>query len=206
MHIYMDFVTGKSQGEMEVAGFCAHALMSLEVVIHPRALPLDGLPSLRDQFPESNSRVGDDPLFKGWLANVDVVPSNNEIQRNVDSTLPLQEAKRLKRGNDIATVDSLSGPGHTNIVGSENVQIADVPESHKESLGHVSEKDDMAPEEVYQEVVSETQEGEGVAVKDSLMEEAVVDKKRESLDESDDDSIPSLKADDYLSSDSDIES
>lgn len=191
---------------MEVAGFCAHALMSLEVVIHPRALPLDGLPSLRDQFPESNSRVGDDLLFKGWAANVDVVPSNNEIQRNVDSTLPLQEAKRLKRGNDIATVDSLSGPGHTNIVGSENVQIADVPESHKESLGHVSEKDDMAPEEVYQEVVSETQEGEGVAVKDSLMEEAVVDKKRESLDESDDDSIPSLKADDYLSSDSDIES
>ncbi|CAF2044717.1 proline-, glutamic acid- and leucine-rich protein 1 [Brassica rapa] len=214
------FQTGKSEGEMKVAGFCAHALMSLEVVIHPRALPLEGLPSVSDQFPESNSLASlkhntpnlnnGDNLFKEWTANVDV-PSNNEILRNVDSTLALQEAKRLKRGNDLAIVDSLSGQDHTDIVGSENVQQADVrkkvPESPKESLGHVSERDDMAPEEVYREVVSETQEGEGLAVKDSIMEEAVVVKKRESLDdESDDDSIPSLKADDYLSSDSDIES
>ncbi|KAF8080261.1 hypothetical protein N665_0961s0009 [Sinapis alba] len=219
------FQTGKLQGEMKVAGFCAHALMSLEVVIHPRALPLDGLPSLSDQFPQSNSlaslkhntpnlnngyaRYGDD-LSKEWSVNVDI-PSNNETQRNVDSTLPLQEAKRLKRGNDLATVVSLSGQDHTDIVGSENVQQADVPtkkvsESPKESLGHVSGKDDMAPEEVYREIVSETEEGDGLEVKDSLMEEAVFDKKRESLGESDDDSIPSLKADDYLSSDSDIES
>ena len=205
---------------MKVAGFCAHALMSLEVVIHPRALPLEGLPSLSDQFPESNSLASlkhntpnlnsGDNLFKEWTANVDV-PSNNEILKNVDSTLPLQEAKRLKRGNDLATVDSLSGQDHTNIVGSENVQQADVnkkvPESPKEPLGHVSERDDMVPEEVYRQVVCETQEGEGLSVKDSIMEEAVVVKKRESLDdESDDDSIPSLKADDYLSSDSDIES
>ncbi|KAJ0230349.1 hypothetical protein HA466_0308530 [Hirschfeldia incana] len=191
------FQTGKSQGEMKVAGFCAHALMSLEVVIHPRALPLDGLPSLSDQFPENNSRGGDDLLCKEWVAaNVDV-PSNKEIQR---TTSPLQEAKRLKRGNDLATVDSLSGQDHTYTVGSENVQQADV--SKKEDR-----KDDMAPEEVCQEVASETREGEGLAVKDSLMEEAaVVKKKRESLDESDDDSIPSLTADDYLSSDSDIES
>ncbi|CAN6888964.1 hypothetical protein Bca4012_072090 [Brassica carinata] len=213
------FQTGKTEGEMKVAGFCAHALMSLEVVIHPRALPLDGLPSLGDQFPESNSLASlkhntpnlnnGDNLFKEWTANVDV-PSNNEILRNVDSISPLQEAKRLKRGNDLATVDSLSGQDHTDIVGSENVQQADVrkkvPESPKESLGHVSERDDMVPEEVYRQVVSETREGEGLAVKDSIMEEAVVVKKRESLDESDDDSIPSLKADDYLSSDSDIES
>ncbi|CAN7088256.1 unnamed protein product [Brassica rapa subsp. narinosa] len=214
------FQTGKSEGEMKVAGFCAHALMSLEVVIHPRALPLEGLPSLSDQFPESNSLASlkhntpnlnsGDNLFKEWTANVDV-PSNNEILKNVDSTLPLQEAKRLKRGNDLATVDSLSGQDHTNIVGSENVQQADVnkkvPESPKEPLGHVSERDDMVPEEVYRQVVCETQEGEGLSVKDSIMEEAVVVKKRESLDdESDDDSIPSLKADDYLSSDSDIES
>nr|VDC61543.1 unnamed protein product [Brassica rapa] len=213
------FQTGKLNGEMKVAGFCAHALMSLEVVIHPRALPLEGLPSLSDQFPESNSLASlkhntpnlnnGDNLFKEWTANVDV-PSNNEILRNVDSISPLQEAKRLKRGNDFATVDSLSGQDHTDLVGSENVQQADVnkkvPESPKESLGHVSERDDMAPEEVYREGVSETQEGEGLAVKDSIMEEAVVVKKRESLDESDDDSIPSLKADDYLSSDSDIES
>ncbi|KAL0795827.1 hypothetical protein Bca101_067204 [Brassica carinata] len=203
------FQTGKSQGEMKVAGFCAHALMSLEVVIHPRALPLDGLPSLSDQFPQNNSPDGN-VLSKKWSVNVDV-PSNNEIQRNVDLTLPLPEAKRLKRGNDLATVDSLSDPDHTDNVGSENVEQADVPtkkvpESTKESLGHVSEKDDMAPEEVYREVVSETREGEGLAVKDSLMEEAATDKKRESLGESDDDSIPSLEADDYLSSDSDIES
>ncbi|KAG5385093.1 hypothetical protein IGI04_036563 [Brassica rapa subsp. trilocularis] len=214
------FQTGKSEGEMKVAGFCAHALMSLEVVIHPRALPLEGLPSVSDQFPESNSLASlkhntpnlnnGDNLFKEWTANVDV-PSNNEILRNVESTLALQEAKRLKRGNDLAIVDSLSGQDHTNIVGSENVQQADVnkkvPESPKEPLGHVSERDDMVPEEVYRQVVCETQEGEGLAVKDSIMEEAVVVKKRESLDdESDDDSIPSLKADDYLSSDSDIES
>ncbi|CAH8390660.1 unnamed protein product [Eruca vesicaria subsp. sativa] len=216
------FQTGKSQGKMEVAGFCAHALMSLEAVIHPRALPLDGLPSLSDQFPQSDSlkhstpnlnngfaRYGDD-LVKEWSANVDVPSNNNEIQRTVDSTLPLQEAKRLKRGDDLATVVSLSGQDHTDIIGSENVQQADVPmnvlKSPKESLGHVSDKDDMAPEEVNPEVVSGTQEREGLSVKDSLMEEAVDGKKRESLDESDDDSIPSLKADDYLSSDSDIES
>ena len=194
---------------MKAAEFCAHALMSLEVVIHPRALPLDGLPSLSSQFPGSNSLAsqkhsalglnkmdriaGDGSVLSNlWLANVDV-PANSEIQRSIDTTLPLPEAKRLKVGNDL--------------VGSENVQQGDapmeVPESTKESLGHVSDRDyDVVPKEV----VSETQEGEGLAGKDSLMEEAAVGKKHESLGESDDDSIPSLKADDYLSSASDIES
>lgn len=206
MHIL--WTTGKCQAEMKVAEFCAHALMSLEVVIHPRALPLDGLPSLSSQFPQSDSLAsqkhnapglnkmdriaGDGSVLSNlWLANVDV-PANSEIERTVDTTLPLPEAKRLKVGNDL--------------VGSENVQHADVlikvPESTKESLVHVSERDDdMVPK-----VVSETQEGESLAGKDSLMEEAAVGKKHESLGESDDDSIPSLKADDYLSSDSDIES
>lgn len=208
---------------MKVAGFCAHALMSLEVVIHPRALPLDGLPSLSNPFPESNflasqkhntphlnklngfARDGDD-LCNRWLANVDV-PSNTEIQRTVDATLPLQETKKLKLGNDLATVVSLSVQDHTDMVASENVQQADVPEkvpeSTEESLGHVSDKD---PKDGYREVVSGTQEGNDLAVTDSLMEEASIGKKKESLGESDDDSVPSLKDDDYFSSDSDIES
>ena len=211
MHIL--WTTGKCQAEMKVAEFCAHALMSLEVVIHPRALPLDGLPSLSSQFPQSDSLAsqkqnalglnkmdrlaGDGSVLSNlWLANVDV-PSNSEIQRSVDTTLPLPEAKRLKVGNDL--------------VGSENVQQADVlmkvPESTKESLGHVSDRDDdMVSEKGCREVVSETQEGEGLAAKDSLMKESAIGKKQESLGDSDDDSVPSLKADDYLSSDSDVES
>lgn len=213
---------------MKVAGFCAHALMSLEVVIHPRALPLDSLPSLSNRFPESNSLAsqkhntpslnksngiahdGDD-LRNRWLANVDV-PSNNEIQRTLDTTLPLQETKRLKLGNDLATVVSLSVQDHTDMVASEDVQQADVPEkkvpeSSEESLGHGSEKDaTTVPKDGYREVASGTQEGEALAVKDSLMEEAAIGKKRDSLGESDDDSVPSLQSDDYLSSDSDIES
>ncbi|CAH2034466.1 unnamed protein product [Thlaspi arvense] len=203
------FRTGKCQAGMEVAGFCAHALMSLEVVIHPRALPLDGLPSLSDLFPESNSLArqrhntpslsklnGGDVLSNRWLANVDV-PSSIEIQRTVETSLTIQETRSLKVGNDLATVVSLADQDLTDIV-----RQADVTESAKESLGHVSEKDDMA-----REVVSETRDGEELAIKDSVMEEAGIGKKIESLDESDDDSIPSLKPDDYiLSSDSDIES
>uniref|UniRef100_A0A1J3ID65 Proline-, glutamic acid-and leucine-rich protein 1 n=1 Tax=Noccaea caerulescens TaxID=107243 RepID=A0A1J3ID65_NOCCA len=210
------FRSGKFQAEMKVAGFCAHALMALEVVIHPRALPLDGLPSLSDRFPESSSLAsqkqntpnlnklngiahnGDD-LFNRWLAKADT-PSNSEIQRTSDMTLPLQETKRLKLGNDLATVVSPSVQDHTDmVVASENVQEADVPEKVSEStvetLGHGSDKDAMV-----------LKEGEDSAVKDSLMEEAGVGKKRESLGESDDDSVPSLQADDFLSSDSDIES
>ncbi|KAG2318989.1 hypothetical protein Bca52824_012202 [Brassica carinata] len=199
------FQRGKCQAEMKVAEFCAHALMSLEVVIHPRALPLDGLPSLSSQFPQSDSLASQkhntpglnklDRVAGKWLANVDV-PCDSGIQRSLDTALPLPETKRLKLGNDL--------------VGSENVQQADVPmkvpESTKESLGHVSDRDDMVSEEGYREVVSETREGEGLAAKDSLMEEAATGKKQESLGESDEDSVPSLKADDYLSSDSDIES
>ncbi|XP_024009175.1 proline-, glutamic acid- and leucine-rich protein 1 isoform X2 [Eutrema salsugineum] len=210
------FRTGKCQEEMKIAGFCAHALMSLEVVIHPRALPLDGLPSISSQFPESNSLAsqrhntpnlnklndiahnGDD-LCNRWQADVDVLPSNPEIQRTIDTTLHLQETKRMKLGNDLATVVSLSVQNHSDMVASENVQRADVPEkvteSTEESLGHGSDKDVMV-----------SKEEEDLAVKDSLMEEATIGKKRESLGESDDDSIPSLKADDYLSSDSGIES
>ncbi|CAH8349955.1 unnamed protein product [Eruca vesicaria subsp. sativa] len=202
------FQRGKFHGEMKVAQFCAHALMSLEVVIHPRALPLDGFPSLSSQFPQSNSLASQkhntpglnklkglasdgDAVFNEWLADVDV-PANSEVQRSVDTTLPLPETKRLKLGN--------------NLVGPGNVQQADVPMKVPESLGHVSDRDDMVSEEGYQEVVSETQ-GEALAATDSLMEEAGIGKKQESaLGESDDDSIPSLKADDYLSSDSDIES
>ncbi|KFK44843.1 hypothetical protein AALP_AA1G309800 [Arabis alpina] len=227
------FQTGKLQAEMKVAEFCAHALMSLEVVIHPRALPLDGLPSLNNLFLESNSLAsqkhntpnlnisngighdGDDRLEK-MLDNVGV-PSNNEIPKTLDTSLPLQENKRLKRGNDLATVTSLKG--NTDMVASENVQQADVPEkkvpeSAEASLGHGADEDAATvPKEDYREVVSETKEGEDVAVKDSVMEEAGIDgKKRESLGESDDDSsVPSLKSDDYLpnsdsDSDSDIES
>ncbi|CAE5958881.1 unnamed protein product [Arabidopsis arenosa] len=214
------FRTGKLQAGMEVAGFCAHALMSLEVVIHPRALPLDGLPSLGNRFPESNSLAsqkhntpnlnklnviahdGDD-LGNRWLANADV-PSNNVIQRTLDTTLPLQETKRLKVGNDLATVVSLGVEDHTDMVASENVQQADVPEKvPEESLGQVSDKDAMAPKDGYQEVESGTRDGEDLAVKDSLMVEASIGEKKESFGESDDDSIPSLQESDFLSSDSD---
>lgn len=207
---------------MKVAGFCAHALMSLEVVIHPRALPLDGLPSVSNRFPDNNSLAtqkhntpnlngiahdGDD-LHNRWLGSGDV-PHNNEIQKTLDTSLPLQETKRLKLGNDLATVVSLSVQDHTDMVASENVQQADVPEkvpeSTEESLGNVSDKDAMAPKDSNREVVNVTQEGEDLAVKDSLMEEAVIGKKRESSGQSDDDSIPSLQEDDFYS-DSDIES
>ncbi|KAL9307757.1 putative pre-rRNA-processing protein Rix1 [Arabidopsis thaliana] len=217
------FRTGKLQAGMKVAGFCAHALMSLEVVIHPRALPLDGLPTLSNRFPESNSfgsqkhntpnlnklnviaHDGDD-LGNRWQAKADV-PSNNAIQRTLDTTLPLQESNRLKVGNDLATVVSLSVQDHTDIVASENGQQADVPEKvPEESLGPVTDKDVTAPKDGYEEVVSGTQEGEDLAVKDSLMEEALIGKKIESLGESDDDPIPSLQEGDFLSSSSDSDS
>ncbi|CAD5314071.1 unnamed protein product [Arabidopsis thaliana] len=217
------FRTGKLQAGMKVAGFCAHALMSLEVVIHPRALPLDGLPTLSNRFPESNSfgsqkhntpnlnklnviaHDGDD-LGNRWQAKADV-PSNNAIQRTLDTTLPLQESNRLKVGNDLATVVSLSVQDHTDIVASENGQQADVPEKvPEESLGPVTDKDVTAPKDGYEEVVSGTQEGEDLAVKDSLMEEASIGKKIESLGESDDDPIPSLQEGDFLSSSSDSDS
>ncbi|KAL0698667.1 hypothetical protein Bca4012_054789 [Brassica carinata] len=201
------FQRGKFQAEMKVAEFCAHALMSLEVVIHPRALPLDGLPSLSSQFPQSDSLASQkhnttglnksDRVAGERVADVDV-PANSEIQRSLDTTLPLPETKRLKLGNDLATVESGNG--------QQADVLMKVPESTKESLGLVSDRDDMVSEEGYREVVSETREGEGLAAKDSLMEEAATGKKQESLGESDDDSVPSLKADDYLSSDSDIES
>ncbi|EOA39675.1 hypothetical protein CARUB_v10008316mg [Capsella rubella] len=217
------FRTGKLQAGMKVAGFCAQALMSLEVVIHPRALPLDGLPSLSNWFPGSNSLAsqqhnnpnlnnlngiahdGDD-LCNRWLAKADV-PSNNAIQKTLETTLPSQETKRLKLGNDLTTVASLSVEDHTDMVASENVQQGDVPvKVSEESLGQVSDKDAMAPQDGYQ-VVSGTQKGEDIAVTDDLMEEAPIGKKIESLSESDDDSIPSIKETDFdPSSDSDIES
>lgn len=214
---------------MKVAEFCAHALMSLEVVIHPRALPHDGLPSLNNLFPESNSLASQnhytpnlnnlygiahdsDDMLNRWAPRVDV-PSNDEIQRTLDTTLPVQEAKRLKLGNDLATVVSLSVQDHTDTVASENVQQADVPEqkvpeSTEASPGHGSDKDATTiPKDGYGEVASRIREGEDLAVKDCLMEEAAIGKKRESLDESDDDSVPSLQEDDFYSdSDSDIES
>ncbi|CAN8290664.1 unnamed protein product [Cochlearia groenlandica] len=213
------FQTGKIQGEIKLAGFCAHALMSLEVVIHPRALPLDGLPSLGNCFPESNAlpsqkhttsslnnlngvaNNGDD-LCNRWLANTDV-PFNTEIHRTVETTsLPPKETKRLKLGNDLATVVSLSVQDRMDTVVSEIVRQADVPEkvpeSTEESVGHVSEKVAVATK-----VVSVAKEGEDVVVKDSVMEEEEIGGKKR---DSDDESAPSLQDDDYLSSDSDIES
>ncbi|KFK34097.1 hypothetical protein AALP_AA5G101500, partial [Arabis alpina] len=138
-----------------------------------------------------------------------------QIPNALDTTLPLQGTKRLKLGNDLATVTSLSVQGDTDMVASENVQQVDapkkeVPESAEASLGHGSDKDAATvPKDDYREVVSETKEREDVAVKDSVMVEAGIDgKKRESVGESDDSVfVPSLKSDDYFSdSDSDIES
>ncbi|KAL1205103.1 hypothetical protein V5N11_016443 [Cardamine amara subsp. amara] len=207
------FRTGKLQAGMKVAGFCAHALMSLEVVIHPRALPLDGLPSVSNLFPDNNPMAsqkhntaklngithdGDD-LRNRWLGSADGT-YNNEIQRTSDTTLPLQETKRLKLGNDLATVVSLSVQDPKDMVASENVQQAEkVPESTEESLRDVSDKGAMAPKDGDREVVSVTQEGEDLVVKDSLMEEAAIVKKKESSGQSDDDPIPSLQEGDFFS-------
>ncbi|XP_019098684.1 PREDICTED: uncharacterized protein LOC109131981, partial [Camelina sativa] len=116
---------------------------------------------------------GDD-LCNKWLANADV-PSNNAIQRTLETTLPFQETKRLKVGNDLATVTSLGVQDPTDMVASENVQQADVPVQVPEgSLGQISDKDATAPQDGYVEVVSGTQEGEDYVVKDSLMEEASI--------------------------------
>ncbi|WZZ36867.1 LOW QUALITY PROTEIN: hypothetical protein YC2023_020268 [Brassica napus] len=61
---------------------------------------------------------------------------------------------------------------------------------------HASDRDVMVSEEGNRQVVSETREGKGLAAKDSLLEEA--EELAESLGESDDDSVPSLKADDLI--------
>ncbi|XP_010549501.1 PREDICTED: proline-, glutamic acid- and leucine-rich protein 1 isoform X2 [Tarenaya hassleriana] len=222
------FRIGKLQSEMEVAEFCAHALLSLEVLIHPRALPLDDLPSLTNRYPEGQRRnlltsnktngIGngmtdhpfldeDDDLCNRWLETDDIT-SNTENQRAAETTVSLPEIKKLKLGENVPTVVYENVQDDVAMVEPENVQ-EDVPESTERARGHASDETATILEGDSAEIENaeiqhvDSSHQRDRPVKNSLMDAMALAKEKtgeEARDDSDDDSIPSLQAEDYLSS------
>uniref|UniRef100_A0A5B7ARE6 Putative proline-, glutamic acid-and leucine-rich protein 1 n=1 Tax=Davidia involucrata TaxID=16924 RepID=A0A5B7ARE6_DAVIN len=101
-HVLKMAFAGMQETGTKLAEFCAHALLALEVLIHPRALPLIDFPSannnsfdgIKSRFPENLYSAGqkqnnpfssgtlgkgpadpdsDDELYKSWLGNGDEI-------------------------------------------------------------------------------------------------------------------------------------
>ncbi|MCL7033057.1 hypothetical protein MKW94_024802 [Papaver nudicaule] len=67
------FRRGKQETGAKLAEFCAHALLALEVLIHPRALPLTDFSSThgdpKQNQNHSQEADSDDDLYESWLGN-----------------------------------------------------------------------------------------------------------------------------------------
>ncbi|KAL5724950.1 hypothetical protein ACHQM5_008150 [Ranunculus cassubicifolius] len=107
------FRRGKQETGTKLAEFCAHALLALEVLLHPRALPLG-------DYSYGNSNAFDEGVSKGgsglfdksdpddWLLNVDEFDfpaAEITMDKNVEKLNQVSE----NQGPDIMDVDQ--GPG-----------------------------------------------------------------------------------------------
>ncbi|KAJ0988331.1 hypothetical protein J5N97_006687 [Dioscorea zingiberensis] len=108
------FRRGKQETGTKLAAFCAHALLALEVLIHPRALPLVDFPvakmpkcdgfnsiypkktSLTNQKLKgnlgANSDLEDDELYSSWLrSEEEAADGSHELVEDIENTEQLVE-------------------------------------------------------------------------------------------------------------------
>ncbi|XP_020247498.1 proline-, glutamic acid- and leucine-rich protein 1 isoform X2 [Asparagus officinalis] len=120
------FRRGKQETGTKLAAFCAHALLALEILIHPRALPLVDAPVAKSSAlderanPEhlnpniSSLGLGnfnnladddddDDNIYNSWLGDEPAIGSNNATQQteNQEDILRGSEALAEKNAGDI---------------------------------------------------------------------------------------------------------
>ena len=85
MKFKRSFFTGSKEIGTEVAAFCAQAILGLEVLIHPRSLPLFDSPASRsfdfDPLPSQKSNVLLD-LYETPLANDDFALTSGDLEPN----------------------------------------------------------------------------------------------------------------------------
>ncbi|RVW46589.1 hypothetical protein CK203_067166 [Vitis vinifera] len=105
---------GKQETGTRLAEFCTHALLALEVLIHPRALPLEDFPTVnRKSFDNgANNKYPENyDLYDKWLGSDDEIdipvtdPSKN--RNNVDDA---SEAFRDHQTEKLPSVDGASSP------------------------------------------------------------------------------------------------
>ncbi|XP_010242430.1 PREDICTED: proline-, glutamic acid- and leucine-rich protein 1-like isoform X2 [Nelumbo nucifera] len=128
------FRRGKQETGTKVAEFCAHALLALEVLMHPRALPLVNFPSgdhpdfgqgFNCKFPKnifSSGLKNNSPFPRGILGKDEIEPESND-----------DELYSSWLGNDEETEASAS-----------------IPDKHLESRQELSEKDGRLSTEDHQ--------------------------------------------------------
>ncbi|KAJ6900821.1 hypothetical protein NC652_026804 [Populus alba x Populus x berolinensis] len=140
------FRRGRQEIGTKVSEFCAYALLALEVLIHPRALPLADFPSassfneVNHRFPENIYSVAqkhsnpfssgvqdtghglsdsDDDLYKSWL------DSSKETEAPVGESM---DTERVQQGENIPTAGSSGAKspwrnGHSPAAASADIEI-----------------------------------------------------------------------------------
>ncbi|KAJ0101543.1 hypothetical protein Patl1_05894 [Pistacia atlantica] len=156
------FRRGKQQAGTKLAAFCAHALLTLEVLIHPRGLPMERFPAstynsldkVNNRFPENVYSGGqkhntqgppdsddDDDLYHKWVGN-----------DNIGEASALSPSKKTK------DIPFETWTGNLSMAGSSGTKIL---EGSKEQLvmGMRSNEDEVVVEsQQFQESIGQFQE------------------------------------------------
>lgn len=107
---------GKQETGTKVAAFCAHALLALEILIHPRALPLVHAPvtdssALDEQLIHNHENLNvsindlydddDDDLYNSWLGDEPRMEDNNAATTHIENQeQPMEVAVMEKNSVD----------------------------------------------------------------------------------------------------------
>lgn len=154
------FRRGRQEIGTKVSEFCAYALLALEVLIHPRALPLADFPSasslneVNHRFPENIYSVAqkhsnpfssgvqdtghglsdsDDDLYKSWL------DSSKETEAPVGESMDTERpSERVQQGENIPVAGSSGAKspwrnGHSPAAASADIEIRRGDETMVES-------------------------------------------------------------------------
>jgi len=136
------FFSGKQETGTELAVFCTHALLALEVLIHPRALPLvdltvaktsinDGVNSIHQKSTslsnqklnmppflrcniEAISDLEDDELYSSWLRSEEEAPvGDDQLGADIMDTEQLVKNPIVDSERNAESVDRAPVPPHT---------------------------------------------------------------------------------------------
>ncbi|XP_039124544.1 proline-, glutamic acid- and leucine-rich protein 1 [Dioscorea cayenensis subsp. rotundata] len=156
------FCRGKQETGTELAAFCTHALLALEVLIHPRALPLVDLPvakiSMNDGFNsihqkstalsnqklnmppflrgniEAISDLEDDELYSSWLRSEEEAPvGDDQLGVDIMDTEQLVKHPIVDSERNAESVDKTPVPPHTIDVEIREVVSTDTSKSQEPS-------------------------------------------------------------------------
>ncbi|OMO69918.1 Armadillo-like helical [Corchorus olitorius] len=127
------FRKGKQEAGTKLAGFCSYALLALEVLIHPRALPLDDFPSTYRTSADGADHISLETIYSGGKKHDNMIfnskqgtkqgalSSNDDdlhdwLLENENENIPFQNMNKEVSGFNLAEEPRINDSSSTDIL------------------------------------------------------------------------------------------